>query len=188
MNLGCLVKDPTRIEELELALGRASSEHLKSKLYGYIEEWDETRALIIGYELTKRGIPPCFRGANLNDGQLFGQESGQIFAMLDLQWVAMKYPSHKPHWRRAKGIWVDCKYTDTAHFLLWGGRRAPGQVAVALNLTDQQQLECTWVQFTTVSRRRSRLIQRVNGHPKFPSYGHLKFPTPVDQLVTVSSS
>lgn len=28
----------------------------------------------------------------------------------------------------------------------------------------------------------------VNGHPKFPSCGHLKFPTPVDQLVTVSSS
>jgi hypothetical protein len=34
----------------------------------------------------------------------------------------------------------------------------------------------------------ARAMVVVNGHPKFPSYGHLKFPTPVDQLVTVSSS
>ena len=161
MDLSCLVDDSTGIERLELALSRASSENLKSQLYTYIEDWNETRALIVGYELSRRGIPPCFRGVNMNDGELFGHESGQIFAMLDLQWVATQYPRHEPHWKRAKGIWVNQKYTATARYLLWSGRRSPGQVAVALNLTDQQQLECTWIQFSTVARWRSRLIQRI---------------------------
>lgn len=161
MDLCSIVNDPACCEELGLALSRASSDNLKSRLYTQIEDQNETRALIFGYELSRRGIPPCFRGTNLNDGELFGPESGQVFALLDLQWIAMRYPRHKPHWGRAKGIFFPRNFTNAARFLLWGGRRSPGQIAVALNLTDQQQLECTRVEFTTVSRRRSRLIQRI---------------------------
>jgi hypothetical protein len=153
-----------RQDKLAIALRKASIGKLKAHLAKRIEALDEDAALRLGEELTSRGIPPCFRGNFSEDEHLLSFWGGvePLLLLLDLQWIASRYPDQKPEWQRLKPLFVNTKkLRELSTYLYWGGRRAAGQIARALALTEAQQLECAWVQCLHVERRRHGLFKRL---------------------------
>lgn len=108
--------------------------------------------LAVGAELSERGIAPCFRGLTFDDWLKDNPDAEHILAMCDLQWIATRYPNHKPAWVRMQGIFDPCKFMKTAKFALWDGRRAPGQIAKGLGLSEGQQQECHRIRCLHVAR------------------------------------
>lgn len=148
---------------LVLALKGASTERLKTAFATQLEIFNVDGALRVSSELTARGIAPCFRGINLDDRWLKVHWSGvePILMLVDLQWIVAAYPDHVPEWKRAEQIFDPRRFRTAAAYLHWDGQRTSGQIAKALALTEQQQLECVWIQCLHVQRWRERLFKRL---------------------------
>ena len=98
-----------------------------------------------------------------NELELDAEKRQTEFILLcaDLQWIVATYPDHVPEWQRAKQIFDPRRFRVAATYLSWGGKRTSGQIAKALALTEQQQLECVWIQCLHVQRWRERLFRRL---------------------------
>ena len=83
-----------------------------------------------------------------------------ILLAADLQWIAAG-PKSAKMWERAERIFDPKQFDKTARYLHYDGRRAPGQVAKAMGLSEQQQRECAWIQCLHIERWRDRLIPRL---------------------------
>jgi hypothetical protein len=148
---------------LELALKGATTERLKAALATQLELLNINGVLRASSELTARGIAPCFYGINLDDRWLKVHWSGvePILMLVDLHWIVTTYPDHVPEWKRAEQIFDPRRFKAAAEYLHWGGQRTSGQIAKALALTEQQQLECVWIQCLHIQRWRARLLRRL---------------------------
>lgn len=149
-------------EKAEEALRRATTERLKVTLKRQIEKLNIEIALLVAAELTARNVAPCFRGLPIDDDPWWrdNPEADAILLRADLQWIVSKYPHHTPGWKRAHGIWRPEKFEKTADYLHWDGRRTVSQIATALGLTKDQQIECAWVQSLNIKRWRANLDRR----------------------------
>ena len=157
---------PSTLDRLTLALKSASVEQLKFLFIKHATKLNTPGALRVSAELTARGIPPCFRGIHDRDswlpaGSWLPVEAKLILLIADIQWIVVAYPKHETGWERAQHVYDPAKLEKTAEYLLWDGRRSPGQVATALGLTEQMQRECVWVQFLQVARWNERLQKRL---------------------------
>lgn len=148
--------------KLAFLIKGASTEYLKGEFLKQAGQLKVDMALMLSAELTARGIPPCFRGIPTTSGLWMGATEAKLILMIaDLQWIVASYPGHRCEWERAQSIYDLAKLEKTAEYLLYDGRRTPGQIAQALGLTDSQQRECAWIQCLHIERWRKRLYLRL---------------------------
>lgn len=124
------------------------------------EQSDIEDALALGAELCRRGVAPVWRdvrwfcSAQHEQPPFWHDESADLLALaLDVQWVIHRWPRHKPAWERAEGVFNPKTFWPALKYLHHGGRRPPGQLAVALALTPDQQAELCFVRSISVGRR-----------------------------------
>jgi hypothetical protein len=138
----------------------ATTEQLKAEYLKRIVGLSERGALVVGVELSMRGVAPCFRDVPFDPWFKDNVEVDCILAKCDMQWIAIHYPSHLPTWQRVRGIFDPAKFAKTAEFVIWDGRRSAGYLSKALALTDSQQRECRLIKCLHVSRWWESLIKR----------------------------
>ncbi len=160
-----------REARLVTLLASASNEQLIASLrvaLGDSEKSDSpilnvAAVLRVGHELTKRGVAPVFRGIPYYCGlkgispAWQGVDTDEAMLMLDAQWVAKRYPSHSPEWKRAEGIFDSRKFEGACSFLHWSGRRAPGQIVKAMSLSEGQQRELAFIHAQSEERYHQRM-------------------------------
>lgn len=151
----------TRPARLKRALRSAATNLLMTAYLKQIEEFSSAAALMVGAELTARGIAPVFRNIP-NDDPWWkdNPEVDRIIAIADLRWIATIYPKHRPEWQRLRGIFDPCKFDRAADYALWEGRRTPGQLVKGLSLSEGQQMECHWLKCLHVARHRESMEKR----------------------------
>lgn len=115
-------------------------------------------ALLIGGELTRRGLPPIFRrmpyycDADASKPYWYEPDADLLALMLDAQWLVSRHPLSEDAWEAATRLYDPKQFRATCHWLHWNGRRSAGQIAIALGLTAAQQAELAFVQYLTLAR------------------------------------
>lgn len=116
--------------------------------------------LLLGAELCRRNIAPVWRSVRWYCGPRddplpwwHDPSADLMMLMLDAQWVGHRWPKHRPAWQRAEGLTDPKTLKAAAAFLHHDGRRPPGQLAVALALTPDQQIELCHARSIGVSKR-----------------------------------
>jgi hypothetical protein len=113
-------------------------------------------AFILAEELTKRGIPPCFRHHHLSS---MDHSIHQRFDLLiyDLRWLRRAHHDHAAviRFARCRKVFTgsDASFHDEATFMFHGGTRAPWKIVKSLRLTEDQQAECHWLRSAPVAKR-----------------------------------
>ncbi|RFO97629.1 hypothetical protein DIC66_07135 [Rhodoferax lacus] len=152
-----------REEALKQALSKASLGELKRSLQKQAESLNEGAAMRLSQEFTRRGIAPAFRGIPVRGDPWWRhptEEVNFILVCADIEWLASRYPSHTTAWKRAQTAFDPKKLEATANYLCWNGRE-PGQIAIALGLSVDQQRQLARVQFTNVRRWVDQLHERL---------------------------
>jgi hypothetical protein len=151
-----------RCEAIKLLLEKATLDELKSSLKNQVRLCKVDTAMHISEELTRRGIAPMFRGLPVQGDSWWTNNLAVNLILLaaDLQWVAARYPQHKPAWRRLNSMFQSEKLVKTAEYLHWRGNRSAGAIATALDLPESIQRECAWVQHLSLERWKGRLFKR----------------------------
>ena len=149
--------------KITLSLGKFTTEDLKVCLAEYFSANKINHFMHLSAELSRRGIPPCFRMNFAKDVVWIAGDSEEAYFLMlaDFEWIIFRYPTHKVAWKCAESLFAPGKFKKTAQYLRWDGKRASGQIATALALTIHQQRECAWIQSLAVRRWRDTLIKRM---------------------------
>lgn len=143
-------------EKVKNALKSVSLEELKRLLQKHLVELNENAVILISSEFTRRGIAPAFRGVPVRNSDPFWRDISLIDAfpllVADIEWLTDRYPNHKTKWARVQQAFQPEKREKTAEWLLNGGDREAGQIAIALGLDVAQQRELAYAQFPKVQR------------------------------------
>jgi hypothetical protein len=110
---------------------------------------------LISCELTRRGVPPCFRV--LPEGDKMGVNGRYDLTLWDANWIATRYPNHRALKSRQQNLFKPDRFHGAVQFLFWGGKRPPWAISRVLGLTPEQQWECHYLQTGPVATKR-RLI------------------------------
>lgn len=186
----CKAEEAAVAQPLQKLLSEASVERLREALFRQLIKENLLGVLNVSEELARRGVAPVFQLRHpfgllealahgrtlLSAGQIIQLEktgcvsSHETIALpvavefillcIDLKWIAVQYPFHKPEWLRASGIFKKVDFLKTAKYLFWGGRREAGQISKALALRPQQQRECCLINCLAESRSRRKLVMR----------------------------
>jgi hypothetical protein len=113
---------------------------------------------LVSCELTRRGVPPCFR--RLPDRDKLGLNGRYDLTLWDANWIVGRYPDHKVLNSRHQPMFTPDRFFRSVEFLFWAGKRAPGGMSRVLGLTPEQQWECHCLQAGPVSKKR-RLIREM---------------------------
>jgi len=114
--------------------------------------------LILGDELTARGIPPCMRHLHLPSTEL---DLDQKFALLlaDLRWLRRWYPDHAKvvRYRRIRLLLTgtETAFHREAEYLFWAGRRPAWKMVGSLSLDAHQQMDCAYLHSAPVKKRKA---------------------------------
>lgn len=184
------VQGAAALSPLQKLLSEASVERLRETLFQQLIKENLLGALHVSEELARRGVAPVFQlrhpfgllealahgKTRLSAGQVIKLEKTGcvsshesislpvtvefILLCIDLKWIAVQYPVHKPEWLRASGVFKKADFLRTAKYLFWGGRREAGQISKALALKPQQQRECCFINCLVESRWRGKLVMR----------------------------
>lgn len=184
------VQGAAALSPLQKLLSEASVERLRETLFQQLIKENLMGSLHVSEELARRGVAPVFQlrhpfglletlahgGTRLTAGQIIQLEKTGfvssreaislpitvelILLCIDLKWITVKYPAHKPEWLRAGGIFKNADFLKTAKYLYWGGRRESGQISKALALRPHQQRECCLIKCLAESRWREKLVIR----------------------------
>lgn len=124
------------------------------------EQADIDDTLALGSELCRRGIAPVWRntpwycGSQDDKSPWWRDKSADLLALaLDVQWIACRWPKHRPAWQRAEGVFNPRTLWPALKFLYHDGRRTPGQLVMALALAPDQQIELCHARSIGVSKR-----------------------------------
>lgn len=113
-------------------------------------------AFVFAEELTRRGIPPCFRH---RQGVGVEYTANQQFDMMvaDLRWLAHAHRDHAKQirYKRSRELFTahlpafhhECEYT------FYEGRRYAWQIVNSLSMSEQQQFDCQWLRSGPVAKR-----------------------------------
>lgn len=94
--------DPNVLARHSERIASLATETLRKLLPDALRVRSRVIAFQISQELTRRGIPPCFRGLpQPNDDD--PEQIADLLA-IDLEWIARQYPEHKAAWRRWKSL------------------------------------------------------------------------------------
>lgn len=125
---------------------------------GGLPDLDFDGALLIGGELTRRGVPPIFRrlpyycGADASKPYWYEPDADLLALMLDAEWLVQRHPLSECAWEAAARLYDPKQFRTTCNWLHWSGRRSAGQIAIALGLTLAQQSELAFIQYLTLAR------------------------------------
>lgn len=126
---------------------------------GGLPDLDFEGALLIGGELTRRGLPPIFRklphycgGADARKPFWYAADCDLLALMLDAEWLVQRHPLSQDAWGAAERLYDPKQFRATCSWLHWNGRRSAGQIAIALGLSPAQQSELAFIQYLTIAR------------------------------------
>ena len=161
----CPLSGSKERDKLLVHLQSASTEKLKDLFIKQVAQTRHEMAWLVSAELTIRGIAPCFWGVPVIEKEWWQKSLDVDFILMvaDLNWFVSTYPEHKPEWKRLNSMFQPNtkRFMDDVDYLWWDGRRTAGQIAKALNLSEQQQRECSFIQGLNVERWRYRLLKRL---------------------------
>lgn len=130
---------------------------------GGLPDLDYDGALLIGAELTRRGMPPIFRrlpyfcDAEASAPFWHDTDSDLLALMLDAEWLVNRHPVSRYAWEAGRKLHDPKRFRSTCLWLHWNGRRSPAQIAVALGLMPDVQAELAYVQYLAIAREKRRM-------------------------------
>lgn len=144
-----------RIYEILLRLKDVGREDLIKRFRDAVSEKRRLAAYLTSVELTRRGVPPCFRSLHrYQDSDSVNQRSDLVIG--DLTWLRHWYPEHANvvRYRRGKLIFdgSDTVFLREAEFAFYEGRRPAWKLVQSLSLSEDQQWECAYLRSTPISR------------------------------------
>lgn len=140
-----LEKAPGDLERSRNKLRGLDTDTLRTVAFAGIQQKKRVAAFLANEELTRRGIPPCFRGLpHPNDDD--AEQIADLKAA-DLEWIAHQYPNHKVFMGRWKGIGSLNQKTRlaTIKFICTWKSREMWKYVRGLALTVDQEWECHYL-------------------------------------------
>ncbi|WP_211454442.1 hypothetical protein [Collimonas antrihumi] len=113
-------------------------------------------AFVLADELSKRGLPPCFRHHHLSATTYSTNQEFDLMAF-DLRWLRREYPDHvrAVKFKRCRALFVGSEsgFHREAEFAFYGGVRAAWKLVKSFCLTEEQQLDCFWLRSAPIAKR-----------------------------------
>jgi hypothetical protein len=122
-------------------------------------------AFVLADELTRRGVPPCFRHSHLSSRTYSANQTFDLF-LYDLRWLRERYPDHRRliQYRRSRVLfdYGENSFHEEAGFAFYCGKRPAWQIVKSLRLSERQQLDCQWLQSAPIAKRCAATIEMRN--------------------------
>ena len=149
-----------RSQILEKLLARPREEVIE-RLRIAIRDRRRQAVWILNADLTRRGMPPAFRPSVWFDGK--PRIPIEDILLLDLQWIADRYPRQKTHTKRWQKLFSPQTFFDTAHWITIRMPKPAGFFVGGLKLTESQQLETSMLLCKPAQARRLKVNQQSKG-------------------------
>lgn len=112
-------------------------------------------AFILAEELTKRGIPPCFRLDHRAPPPATHEQKFDLF-LADLRWLRRRYPEHVKSVRymryRELFAFSESAFHRAAEYVFYEGKRPAWKITGSLSLDQRQQWECVWLRSAPIKK------------------------------------
>jgi hypothetical protein len=116
------------------------------------------RSFLLAQALTNLGVPPCLRLHHLSATDFTVNEKFDLMTY-DLQFLRREYPEHERQirFKRCKGMFVgsEAVFHNASEFAFYRGDRPAWKIVKSLSLTEEQQLDCFWLQSAPIAKRRA---------------------------------
>ena len=150
--------DAAKLDRLREALKRQDLAELIRRYRQHATGADGNRvaAYVIAEELTRRGVPPCFRLHHIRSKPFTLNQESDLLAH-DLQWIVHRYPDQvkRIEWAKYKAVYaassIERRLAAGEH-LHWFGNRSMGAIARGLQLDDDQQWDCSVLRSDHINR------------------------------------
>lgn len=111
---------------------------------------------LISDELTRRGIPPCFRLSHLSRTNYTTDQTYDLF-LADVRWLRRQYPDHpksvKYERYRQSFDGNEKKFDAAAEYIFYKGKRPFWHIVRSMKLTEAMQFECWLLKSAPVALR-----------------------------------
>lgn len=145
---------PDRLDEARRRVANLSRSTLLDRFGGAFADDKRLGAFLFAEELTKRGIPPAFRGTPQPANCLNKRYDLLVY---DLRWLRWQYSEHLRvvRYRRCKKLlsFGETDFHREAEYAFYEGRRPAWKLVGSLSLTEQQQWDCFWLRSVPITRR-----------------------------------
>lgn len=146
---------PEKLDAARLRVAELDRERLIDVYRNAFASGKRLTAFIMADELTKRGIPPCFR---LDHGAPPPGKIEQRFDLFvaDLRWLRREYPDHAKavRYRRSRTMLTGSErlFHAEAEYAFYSGHRPAWKIVASLSLNDIQQWDCVWLRSAPIKR------------------------------------
>ncbi|MBX9900352.1 MAG: hypothetical protein K2Y28_06160 [Burkholderiaceae bacterium] len=136
----------------------------KTLLNGFIKafvEGSRKRAFALSEELTRRGIPPCFRQIEKTKTKFTLNQKLDLF-LYDIRWIRSNHWRHieQVRYQRYRDLFAthEQKFQNAAEFVFYHGKRPAWKIVSSLSLTEAQQWDCVWLRSAPISKRHAATL------------------------------
>jgi hypothetical protein len=151
-----------KLSAAKQALCKMDREELINRFRTCFAKGSRLSAFLISEELTKRGIPPCFRHNNLAPDRAHSVNENFDLLTYDVRWIAHKYPEHASVLRgvRAVGIFSGLAVHSTVSHLYHLGNSPAWLIVKKIKMSPAMQVESYWLRSAPMMRKVKGIIKR----------------------------
>lgn len=124
------------------------------------------RAFLLSEELTKRGIPPCFRLHGLSATDYSTNQKFDLM-LYDFRWLRH---AHRHHTKQVRYVRYremltvgDVGFHRAAEYAFYQGKRPAWKIVASLSMTEAQQWDCIWLRSTPIAKRHAAMCESFEG-------------------------
>jgi hypothetical protein len=148
--------EQNRLDTIGMTTAKADNKKLIDGFRVAFAENRRAASYLIAEALSDRGIPPCFRHDHRSRTDYTDEQKSDLLTF-DLRWLRRWHPDHREEVRfgRSKAIFwgTEKAFFNEAEFASHRGTRSAWKIAKSLKLTEEQQLECFWLQSAPIAKR-----------------------------------
>lgn len=145
---------PDHLDEARRRVGNLSRRTLLDRFGSAFADDKRLGAFLFAEELTKRGIPPAFRGTPQPANCLNKRYDLLVY---DLRWLRRQHSEHVRvvRYRRCEKLlsFGEADFHREAEYAFYEGRRPAWKLVGSLNLTESQQWDSYWLRSAPIARR-----------------------------------
>lgn len=137
-------------------------------LSGFVKAFmagDRKRSFMLSETLTKRGVPPCFRGIENIKTELTLNQKFDLF-LYDIRWIRSQHWGHieQVRYQRYRDLFAshEQKFQNASEFVFYQGKRPAWKIVASLSLTETQQWDCVWLRSAPIAKRHASMLASSN--------------------------
>lgn len=150
---------PDELQAMREKLTTLDTDKLQKLIPAVLAKNLRIQGFLANQELTKRGVPPCFRDLSALENSLHEEPDSQL---IDLDWIANRYPENQKDAYQFFGrLFNPWSFDETAKMIWQEGKRPMWKIVLGLSLSIQQQWQCHYVSSDKVRKQRKQLAKNL---------------------------